>query len=763
MITAAEIIDDLLASGATEITLGMLSREATGRLLAEGLDQEPADAFVAASFEATGGNPLLLGELVRALREQHVAPTSASVGQVRALVPRSLLRRVRSQFRQLPPAAESLARAVAVLGSDATISRAVALSELTLTVAAEAADALRAAGLFEGLDPPQFAHTLVRAAVLSDVAPMRQSAMHARAADLLAAQEAPVDRVANHLLRAAPEGRARWVRTLVRAADDALHHADPSAAITFLERALAEGADDVDHWELLYSLGKAEDLAQRPAALAHLRAAYERCPSTERAKVALLYGALLGRSGQPDEAFAVLSTAIDETDNQAMACLLEATLIAQSQIVAALVPHVQERMPRLRRLPGDTREERALLAIVAYATGIDPSVPAADALEIAERALQGDTLHRLPSGGAMETLPAEWWPFGMLSRTLATLGEVDRAQAVIDWIFAGARAAGSVDGYFSALIVQSSLAYTRGDVAAAADDVATVIEEGPRAGSMGGLLLAAGMRAVTALEIGDLDDALAWLASIGMLGPLPEAGVFDVPLFCRATLRAEAGELEPALADLVEFGRREKAKGYRSMFTPWRASAANVLHRLGRTEEAIVLVEDELSVARARGVAWLVAIALRVKGLVAGGDAGLAALAEAVEVAAPTPFRLEAARCYVEYGAALRRANRRAEARTHLETGVDLATRCASNTLRDRAMAELAATGARPRRTFVTGPESLTAMERRVAEMAAGGKSNPAIAQALFVSRKTVETHLSRVFQKLSIAARGEIAAALKP
>jgi DNA-binding CsgD family transcriptional regulator len=144
-----------------------------------------------------------------------------------------------------------------------------------------------------------------------------------------------------------------------------------------------------------------------------------------------------------------------------------------------------------------------------------------------------------------------------------------------------------------------------------------------------------------------------------------------------------------------------------------------------------------------------------------GGAAAVDRLREATAVLELSPARLEHARVLVELGAALRRANRRAEARGVLQEGLDLADRCAAHALAERARIELRAAGGRSHATPETGTQQLTASERRVAELAADGLSNPEIAQALFVTRKTVETHLGAVYRKLAISGRGKLARAL--
>jgi DNA-binding NarL/FixJ family response regulator len=138
------------------------------------------------------------------------------------------------------------------------------------------------------------------------------------------------------------------------------------------------------------------------------------------------------------------------------------------------------------------------------------------------------------------------------------------------------------------------------------------------------------------------------------------------------------------------------------------------------------------------------------------------ALAEATEVLATTEAAIEHARALVEFGAALRRAKHRADAREPLRAGLDVAARLGATALCRQATEELAAAGARPRRPRRTGPEALSPSERRVARLATEGHSNRAIAQSLFVTTKTVEVHLSSCYRKLGISSRSDLAAFLR-
>ncbi len=182
---------------------------------------------------------------------------------------------------------------------------------------------------------------------------------------------------------------------------------------------------------------------------------------------------------------------------------------------------------------------------------------------------------------------------------------------------------------------------------------------------------------------------------------------------------------------------------------------------MGEQDEARRLAAEELELARTWGAPRALGAALRAAGLVAGGKNGLTLLEEAVEVLADSPARLEHAKARTELGAALRRANRRAEAREQLRQALELATHCGAAPLAARAETELLATGARPRRISLSGVESLTPSERRVAVLAAEGPTNREIAQALFVTTRTVEVHLTSSYRKLNISSRSQLAAAL--
>ncbi|HYA49601.1 MAG TPA: helix-turn-helix transcriptional regulator, partial [Streptosporangiaceae bacterium] len=206
----------------------------------------------------------------------------------------------------------------------------------------------------------------------------------------------------------------------------------------------------------------------------------------------------------------------------------------------------------------------------------------------------------------------------------------------------------------------------------------------------------------------------------------------------------------------------------------WRTAAAAAHIALGHPQEAAEVAAEQLMLARQVGTPATLGAALRAYAAAAAGDPGHPgrsgssgqsvaeeSLAEAVSLLESTPARYELALALADLGAHLRRSGRRADARAPLRRALDLAQRTGAAPLAERAKRELLAAGARPRRTAITGPDALTSAERRVASLAADGLSNRQIAQHLFITQPTVETHLRHAFQKLGITSRADLPAQL--
>jgi DNA-binding NarL/FixJ family response regulator len=273
--------------------------------------------------------------------------------------------------------------------------------------------------------------------------------------------------------------------------------------------------------------------------------------------------------------------------------------------------------------------------------------------------------------------------------------------------------------------------------------------------------IALSIHAETLLEIGAPREARALLARTPLDAGDHDVGTDADPLRARARTRAEDGDLPGALADLHRIARlADRYELVHPAAMPWRAQAALVHAAADERTVALRLVEEEIEHARAVASTWILGGALRVRGLLREAR-GLDDLSEAVAVLAAGQDRLEHIRALVDLGASLRRAGKRADARAPLREALDLAAHGGATVLADRARVELAATGARPRRDELRGRDALTASERRVVMLAAEGRTNREIAQALFVTMRTVETHLTHAYMKLDVQGRDALAGVL--
>lgn len=318
-------------------------------------------------------------------------------------------------------------------------------------------------------------------------------------------------------------------------------------------------------------------------------------------------------------------------------------------------------------------------------------------------------------------------------------------------------------GFVTASAFRGGLAFRMGNLELAVAEGRAAVEA---QGLHGELImpLSAQLLIETLVERGELDEAQVVLERAGIADvPAEEYPLSDV-MCARGRLRVAQGKVRAGLEDMLACGAMQVRLGQvNPAYTPWRQEGALAYLALGEVESARKLADEALALAREYGAAVAIGTSLRAAGLAQGGDDGLALLRESVETLAESPGKLEHAKALVDLGAMLRRRKDRKAARDPLREGLDIAERAGARPLAERARTELQATGAKPRRAVLSGVESLTPSERRVAKMAAGGMTNREIAQSLFVTMKTVEVHLSSVYRKLDIASRAELTDALTP
>jgi DNA-binding CsgD family transcriptional regulator len=733
-----------------------LSEAAVTVLVRETLSPDAEAEFCAACYAATGGNPLLVHELITALAAQGVPPTADQAPRVREVGPEGVERSVRLRLSCLPEEAGLLARAVAVFGDDVELNDAAALAALEREAAANAAAALGRAGILRSDLPLAFVHPVLRAAVYGGLAPAERGRGHARAAQVLAKRGAADEQVAAQLLQTSPGGDRSAVGTLRKAAAQARAQGAGDNAVAYLRRALAEPPPAEQQAAVLHELGSAERLTLEPAASEHLREALALTDDPrERAWIALELGRMLfWGEGGASEAIDVFEKAIGELaeDDSDLRQRLEAGLLTIALEEPALYARVVERLEGLRARPPDsTLGGRILLAALAYHDA-RAGASLASCVARAERALAGGPLYGHEAGMG-------WCHVGFV---LAFSDRFDDACRVYDAALGDARSRGSVFAFALAYHLRGGAAYLRGSLADAEADLRLAIEACESHGLAAGLPTPYAFLADVLVERGEQQAAADALGRVASGEELPQTVHLLSFRNSRARLWILQGRTQEGLAELLALGRRYEAVGGRNpAMHPWRSQAALALLELGEREEARRLAAEEVELARQWGAPRALGKALRTVGLIEGGKTGLALLREAVDVLEASPAALERAHALTELGAALRRANRRREAREPLRRGLELAHGCGAKPLAERAHTELLATGARPRRLVLTGVEALTPSERRVAAMAADGMTNREIAQALFVTPSTVEVHLSSVYRKLEISARSQLPEAL--
>jgi len=652
------------------------------------------------------------------------------------------------RLEALPEAATALARAVAVLDRDASLAHAAALPGLDADAAAQAADALAAARVLARGRPLRFVHPIVRSALYDAFPAAERSRWHARAARLLEEAGEPAARAVPHLLAAEPFGDPRAVRVL---RDAAASEPDPRRAAVALRRALSEPPPAGERPGLLLALGQAEMRAYDPAAIEHLVEGRDSSGDEEerlRATQALARAWTL--APRPEDALewvrAELARLEGPDPSTAAAREVRLALLAL-EAIRGEVDAEQARARRAEAAAAATPAERYLLAALAY-KATDHGT-AADAAELAELALAGGlTAEGIRGTGAILVLAA-----------LMNADEVERAAEVARGALDLARQSGDVSGAALALTLHADVACRRGALADAEAESREALGMADEHALAWAEPVAVATLIETLGEQGRGDEADAVLGSRELSEWQQGTARAALYLHARARLRLAQDRREDALHDFREAGEVMRRYGVDNPAVQgWRSGAAEALLRMGEPEEARALAAEELELGRAFAARHALGASLRVLGLAEGS---IERLREAVDALAPSPSRLLRARTLVDYGAALRRAGERAASREPLREGLDLAHRCGATQLAAHAEQELAASGARPRRRAISGVEALTPSQLRIAAMAADGRSNRDIAQALFLSIRTVENQLRQAYLKLDIASRRELADAL--
>ena len=745
---APDLLAELLASAPEPpVRPRTLGPVATETLVRQRLPAASA-GFTHACHAVTGGNPFLLGALLTQLVADGAVPSDDTAARLGTFGSEQVARVIERQLAHLPDGA-ALARAVAVLGPGAPLRHAAELAGLKLYQAADAADALRAAGVLDDTPGLTLAHPLIAGTLYTRMPAGARARRHAEAAALLVRERAEPERVALHLLRTEPAGERATVRTLRDAAQRATARGAPQTAATYLRRALAEPpttAGEEAGVELELALVLAGFLDSDAFELLHKAVATADTP-VQRGTIALAGARACGLGGHFGTAISLSRGGLEGGGAipPQLHARLEAELIADAWLQAATVPEARERLRRTAASPPPL----ALWRINEAWEAVADARPASEALGLLTSAIHAGAFLDDPDS---------------VLRTLAKIlliacGELDEARGHCAELIEMARPRGWLIALAHGCFMRAMALVQAGEIRDAEADGRLALEiklthSPPEALIWGVFPL---VDALT--ELGEFADAEAVLGTTGYLGD-PPPGAFAAPLLLetRARLRIAQHRHADAHGDLLAAGERWVELGIRHPgLGAWRVHLTEVLAAQGELDAARELAEEHLALAEQVDLPGPRGAGLRALARVVEREDAIHLLEQAVDLLADSPAQLEHARALVDLGAALHRVNRRADARVPLRRALELAERGGMQVLGARTRHELHAVGARPRRPALSGIDSLTPAEHRIATLAARGHSNPEIAQQLYITRRTVETHLTHIFQKLGVSTRGDL------
>jgi DNA-binding CsgD family transcriptional regulator len=750
--TGAELLRGLAADlEMPKLTPAPLSEAGTTTIVRQRLGAGASAEVESACHEATGGNPFLIEEL---LTELDAADAEPSADRIAAMELERIAAGVAERAGRLGPHGIEVVRAAAVLGDAADLRALTALTAADRGQVGEIVDGLVAASILAPGPRSSFVHPLVRTAVYEDVPAARRADLHARAAEVLDAQGADPEPIAAHLLLCEPGSVEDAVAVLDRATASATERGAPDSAIAYLHRALEEPG--VERAARLRRLGGLEVVIRDPAAIPHLQEAADLEPDpSEALGIYLELADLLSLAGQWEATVQVVDTGLARFDDPDLPGLLdlEAFRAAYRGYDPARVDEFDRTLPHLQTLVAQhPREESLRLRWILAALGSVRDSSRAEVEDLIEPGEQEWSTRR----DGHETSTAT-----QAACALLLVEAFDETESVAAELIDDGRRRGSLLSMIAGVGFSAARNSHLGSLSSAEADFNVMVEliEQNELNLMA-LTTFVHFCLDTLVERRQLAAIAATVETLELPPRFAETQSGGMVLETRAAVRAMNGDRAGAAADLrgaaAIFGPLQAGP----RFTRWRSNLALALPDSDR-EEALALALEELELARAVDSPRAEGAALRAIGVLRGGEEGIVALRDSVAVLHDSPARFELARSQAELGAALRRGNQRGEAREHLREAADLAQRCGAERLEERVLEELRIAGARPRRRALSGAQSLTPGEHRVANAAAGGATNREIAQDLFVSLRTVEMHLTNAYRKLDISSRSELAVAI--
>jgi DNA-binding CsgD family transcriptional regulator/tetratricopeptide (TPR) repeat protein len=754
-----QLVSGLLATGAARrLALGTLAAPDVAALV-EQLLGEPPEPSLLAQVAGAGGNPLFITELVAVLHKDDGvdAGAAASAGQFGTSTPPSLGLTILSHVSALAPATQELLGLASVLGTHFSVSDlAEAAGRPVGALTSSLREAMEAGVLGEEGERLVFRHELIREALYGDLPRPLRAGLHADIARRLGEGGAPAASVAEHLLRAGTAGSdsAAWLH---RAATE-VAPASPAVAIRMWERALTlPGTPEVLSREM--EVGLALALIE----VGEVNAAQERCErllaSAGIAGHIAVVRACLAQAvmlqGQIERARAEADRALSE----GLSPHDEARLLAWSSLLPFYAGDLEgamaagRRAERAGRLAADTSSRVQGLVTQSHVAFFRGQYAASEQLARQAAALAD-------ADGSPEAHRAD--PHLWLAVPLSQTDRMGEAEAEIRRGRQAAAVFGSRNGVVLGYLAETNVHFHCGRFADADAELEAAASLAEDTGMAWHATLAA-VRGLIALRQAGPERARA------------VAGLEDPPSLAHRSF-GRGSLAQTWVAYLVATGQRERA-----LTVGWEAWEGSEAAGMGGDQAvfgpdlaAVAVAAEDRSLASTiasrlealadanPGVASLAGVAGRARGL-ADDDPNV--LLAALESYRASPRVYDQARTAEEAAVLLVRAGRRTEAeplageahRLYVALDLQWEDSRARRALREAGL-HFGARGARSRPT--TGWASLTATENRVAGLVTEGLSNPAIAERLFLSRRTVESHVSHILAKLGLHSRVELAAA---
>jgi DNA-binding CsgD family transcriptional regulator len=748
LVFAARVLGSELA-GLPELMVGGL-REGDARALLDSVLTGPLDERVRAQIVAeTGGNPLALLELVRGVTPAELAgglglPGSAPIsGQIEEAF-RRRIDALPAQTRRL-----LLVAAADPTGDPGLVWRAAG----RLGIPAEAATPAAEADLVEFGAWVRFRHPLVRSAAYRSAALQDRQDVHRALAEVTDPQLDP-DRRAWHLAQAAPGPDKNVAAELERSAGRARARGGLAAAAAFLERSAMLTLDPGRRAQRLLAAARAKrDAGALDAALGLLVAVEAGAPDPLRtAEVEHLRGQIaLDQRRSRDGARLLLSAArrLEPLNAEsARETHLEALVAAMWAGDLDSPGGLREAAKAARAAPASPGPPRVVDVLLdAFATRLTQGYAAA--APALTRALE--MVLALDVGTELEAGRWLWLTGGRASANVALeLWDDESWHALAARQVQVFRDAGALVHLQFALIFLARTHLLAGELPA----VARLFEEDRLIAEATGNPPVAYTAMTLAAWRGQETYAAELIEAIGREGTARDSGtLINFADYASAVLYNGLGRHDAARGAARRAFERDPM-GYGPFVVPELAEAAS---RTG--DRALVRAALEWLSERTRvtPTEWALGIEARVRALLSEGGEAESLYRESIARLGRTRVRAELARAYLLYGEWLRRERRRGAAREQLRTAHDMLDAMGIGAFADRAWRELAATGETARKRVAETESELTAREVQVARLARDGLSNPEIGARLFISARTVQYHLSKVFTKLAISSRGQL------